>query len=214
MPFLGPPPEQAPRAVIFDVGRVIIRVDMSRSVAALAKRDGLSHLQVLRELETDPRWPDWQEGRMTARDWHAHLSKQFHFSYGFEEFCAIWNSVLEPGAILPDVLFENLAAKCRLALLSNTDPIHVAHFEASYSFVRHFPVRVYSCRVGSSKPSPVIYHHALRELDALPEEAMFIDDMRENVLAAASLGINAFHFTSADDLLVECARLGISGLRG
>ena len=59
---------------------------------------------------------------------------------------------------------RDLAAKCRLALLSNTDPIHVAHFEASYSFVRHFPVRVYSCRVGSSKPSPAIYHHALREV--------------------------------------------------
>jgi glucose-1-phosphatase len=196
--------------VIFDVGRVIIRVDMSRSVASLAKRDGLSHLQVLRELETDPRWPDWQEGRMTARDWHAHLSKKFHFSYDFEEFCAIWNSVLEPGTILPDALFENLAAKFRLALLSNTDPIHVAHFEAAYTFVRHFPVRVYSCRVGSSKPSPAIYHHTLRELAALPDEAMFIDDMQENVLAAASLGINAFHFTSAEELLREFAHLGLS----
>ena len=87
-----------------------------------------------------------------------------------------------PAPILPDLLFERLATKCRLALLSNTDPIHVAHIEANYPFVRHFPVRVYSCRVGSSKPSPVIYHHALREVGAMPDEAMFIDDMRENVV--------------------------------
>ena len=79
MPFLGPPIDKAPRAVIFDIGRVIIRVDLSRSMAALGKRDGLSHMQVLRELEADPRWPDWQEGRMTPRDWHAHLSKKFQF---------------------------------------------------------------------------------------------------------------------------------------
>lgn len=208
MPFLGPPIETLPRAVIFDVGRVIIHLDMSRSAGALGKRQGLSHLQVLRELEADPRWPDWQEGRMAPRDWHAHLSKKFHFSYSFEEYCAIWNSVLAPETILPDHLFERLATKCRLALLSNTDPIHVAHFEATYSFVRHFPVRVYSCRVGSSKPSPAIFHHALREVDAIPDEAMFIDDVHENVLAAASLGINAFHFTSADDLLAEFSRLG------
>jgi FMN phosphatase YigB (HAD superfamily) len=209
VPFLGPPLEKAPRAVIFDVGRVIIRVDMSRSIAALGKRDGLSHLQVLRELEVDSRWPDWQEGRMTPHDWHAHLSKKLHFSYGFEEFCAIWNTVLDPETILPDLLFERLATKCRLGLLSNTDPIHVAHFEATYPFVRLFPVRVYSCRVGSSKPSPVIYHHALREVSAIPDEAMFIDDMHENVLAAASLGINAFHFTSTDELLAEFSRLGL-----
>jgi glucose-1-phosphatase len=209
VPFLGPPIEQAPRAIIFDVGRVIIRVDLSRSMTTLGQRDGLSHLQVLRELEADPQWPDWQEGRVTPRDWYAHLAKKLKFSYTFEEFCAIWNSVLEPGTILPDLLFERLAAKCRLALLSNTDPIHVAHFEANYAFVRHFPVRVYSCRVGSSKPGPMIYHHTLREVSAMPDETMFIDDMRENVVAAASLGISAFHFTTADDLLAEFSRLGL-----
>ena len=209
MPFVGFPIEKAPRAVIFDIGRVILRVDMSRSVAALGERDGLSPVQVLRELEADTHWPDWQEGRMAPRDWHAHLSKKLHSPYGFDEFCAIWNSVLDPETILPDLLFERLATRCRLALLSNTDPIHVAHFESAYPFVRLFPVRVYSCRVGSSKPSPSIYHHALREVGAIPGEAMFIDDMRENVLAAASLGINAFHFTSAEELFAEFSRLGL-----
>ena len=209
MPFLGPAIDKPPRAVIFDVGRVIIRVDLSRSMAALGKRDGLSHMQVLRELEADTRWPDWQEGRMTPRDWHAHLSKKLSFSYSFDEFCAIWNSVLAPETILPDLLFEHLATKCRLALLSNTDPIHVAHIEATYPFVRLFPARVYSCRVGSSKPSPAIYHQTLREIGAIPDDAIFIDDIHENVLAAASLGINAFHFTSADELLAEFSRLGL-----
>jgi epoxide hydrolase-like predicted phosphatase len=209
VPFLGPAVEKTPRAVIFDVGRVIIRVDLSRSFGALGKRDGLSHLQVIQELEADSRWADWQEGRMTPRDWHAHLSKKLQFSYDFEGFCAIWNGVLDPETILPDALFERLATKCRIAMLSNTDPIHVAHIEATYPFVRFFPVRVYSCRVGLSKPSPAIYHHVLREVGAMPDEAIFIDDVHENVLAAASLGINAFHFSSANDLLAEFSRLGL-----
>jgi putative hydrolase of the HAD superfamily len=209
VPFLAPLLDKAPRAVIFDIGRVIIRVDLSRSMGALGKRDGLNHMQVLRELEADPRWLDWQEGRMTPREWHAHLSKKLSFSYSFEEFCTIWNGVLDPAPILPDLLFERLATKCRLALLSNTDPIHVAHIEANYPLVRHFPARVYSCRVGSSKPSPAIYHHALREVGAIPEEAIFIDDLLENVFGAGSLGINAFHFTSADELLAEFSRLGL-----
>ena len=93
--------------------------------------------------------------------------------------------------------------------LSNTDPIHVAHFEANYGFVRHFHSRVYSCRVGTSKPAAMIFHHALREVGAMPDEAVFVDDMHENVMAAASLGINAFHFTSPDDLLAEFSRLGL-----
>ena len=209
MPTLGGPISAVPRAVIFDIGRVIIPVDMSCSFAAIGKPQGASHSQVLRELEADPRWQDWQEGRLTPRDWHKHISNKFQLHVGFDEFCRIWCSVLDPGTILPEPLFEQLAANCRLALLSNTDPIHVAHIEANYPFVRHFPVRVYSCRVGASKPLPLIFHHALREVDALPEEAMFIDDVRENVMAAAALGINAFHFVSADELLNQFSQLGL-----
>ncbi len=209
MPFLAPALEKAPRAIIFDIGRVIIPVDLSRWSGTLGGPAGKTHLQVLRELEADPRWPDWQEGRINPHDWQVHVCKKFQLPLDFEQFCAIWNSVLDPATILPDLLFERLAAKCRLALLSNTDPIHVAHFEATFPFVRHFRARVYSCRVGSSKPAPVIFHHALRAVDALPEEAMFIDDLRENAMAAAGLGMAGFHFTSADDLLSEFSRLGL-----
>jgi putative hydrolase of the HAD superfamily len=134
---------------------------------------------------------------------------KFGWQFGFEEFCQVWCSVLDTRTILPETLFEQLKTKCRLALLSNTDPIHVAHIEATYPFVRHFKVRTYSCHVGASKPAPVIYSHTLRELDALPQETMFIDDVRENAVAAAALGINAFHFVSAEELLAEFSRLGL-----
>jgi FMN phosphatase YigB (HAD superfamily) len=209
VPILGPQILEAPRAVIFDIGRVIIRVDLARAFEALAGRKGLSHEQVFRELQADSHWQDWLEGRMMPQDWHKHISGKFHLSVGFDDFCRIWNSVLDPVTILPELLFERLAASCRLALISNTDPIHVAHIEATFPFVRHFPVRVYSCHVGASKPALAIYHHAVRELGALPEETMFIDDVRENAVAAASLGITAFHFTSADELLDEFSRLGL-----
>ena len=209
MPILGGPILEPPRAVIFDVGRVIIRVDLARSFEAFGKRDGLSAEQVWTALQTDARWDDWQEGRVTPRDWHKHLSEKFHLSLSFEEFCESWNRVLDPVTILPESLFERLATKCRLALLSNTDPIHVAHFEATFPFVRHFPVRVYSCRVGSSKPAPLIYHHTLREVDALPEETLYIDDLRENVDTALRLGMTGFHFTSRGELLSEFSRLGL-----
>lgn len=207
MAFLGSSPTSAPPAIIFDIGRVIIPVDLSRWSGTLGSSAGLSHLKILKKLEADPRWPDWQEGRIAPRDWHAHVTQKFQLALDFEEFCAAWNSVLDPATILPDALFERLSKQCRLALLSNTDPIHVAYFEAHFPFVRHFPIRVYSCRAGASKPSPAIFHHALRKLDVSPEQAMFIDDVRENAQAAANLGMTGFHFTTAEELLSEFSRL-------
>jgi len=211
VPILGGPIREPPRAIIFDIGRVIINVDLARSFEAFGKRDGLSAEQVWHALQTDSRWDDWQEGRMAPQDWHKHLSEKFRSPFSFEEFCESWNRVLDPATILPDALFERLAANCRLALLSNTDPIHVAHMEATFGFVRHFPVRVYSCRVGASKPAPTIYHHTLRELDAMPEETLYIDDSRENVAGAVRLGMTGFHFCSPPELLSEFSRLGLWG---
>jgi FMN phosphatase YigB (HAD superfamily) len=208
MPILGGPVAQPPRAIIFDIGRVIIDVNFSKA-SMPGNNPPLSHAQVLKLLEADPQWKDWQEGRIAPRDWHIHFCERFHVTLSFDEFCAGWNALLEPRTILPESLFETLSASCQLALLSNTDPIHVAHIEATYPFVRFFPVRVYSCRVGCSKPQPLIYHHALRELAVLPEESMFIDDVRGNAVAAEALGISAFHFVGARELMDEFVRLGL-----
>jgi FMN phosphatase YigB (HAD superfamily) len=209
MPLVGGPILERPQAIIFDIGRVIIPVDLTRSFQAFGKRDGLSAEQVWNALLTDVRWDDWQEGRMAPADWHKHLCEKFHLAFGFKEFCESWNRVLDPVTLLPDALFERLSANFRLALLSNTDPIHVAHIEATYGFVRHFPVRVYSCRVGASKPGPAIYYHALRELAALPEETLYIDDLLENVDTAVSIGMAGFHFISPGEFLSELSRFGL-----
>ena len=209
MPVLGVPILEAPRAILFDIGRVIINVDYANSAVPLGRGLGHSDSQIMKVLEADPRWKDWQEGRVTPRDWHRHFCEKFEIRVEFEDFCAHWNAVLNPEPALADSLFERLSSQCKLALLSNTDPIHVAHIEATYSFVRLFPVRIYSCRVGASKPEPIIYHHALRELDALPEETMFIDDIRENLIGAEALGITPFLFTCPEDLLSELSRVGL-----
>ena len=189
MPSPAGPITVAPRAIIFDIGGVIIRVQLSLAFTDLGTESGLSAGQVWKAIESDPRWGDWQEGRVTPRQWHDHLTKKFLLSLTFDEFCSTWNRVLDPLPILPETLFETLASRCHLALLSNTDPIHVAQMEATYPFVRHFPMRTYSCRVGSTKPAASIYNHTLQTLKVSPNEALYIDDIPEYAAAAARLGL-------------------------
>ncbi len=74
------------RAVIFDIGRVLIRIDVGRAMKGMASGLSLSAEELWSAIEKDPRWKDWQEGRITARDWHLYVQRWFGGSATFEEF--------------------------------------------------------------------------------------------------------------------------------
>jgi FMN phosphatase YigB (HAD superfamily) len=197
------------RAIIFDIGRVLIRIDVSRAMEGLTAGGSLSPRELWTAIEKDPRWPDWQEGRISARDWHLHLEKRFGGGLTFEQFTEVWNRVLDPTPIHEDVFFKNLSKRYRLALLSNTDPIHVQHMEAAYSFFAFFPARIYSCAVGVSKPNPLIYREALRALKVQAQEAIYIDDIAAYVEAAKRLGMGGIQFRSPVQLTSSLKALGV-----
>ncbi len=197
------------RAIIFDIGRVLIRIDVARAMQGLTNEISISPAQLWTALEKDPRWMDLQEGRMPPREWHAHISKRLGSALTFEHFTECWNLALDPEPVFDDAFLSGLSRNYRLALLSNTDPIHVAHFEANHSFVKLFPWRIYSCTVGASKPNPLIYREALRACKVIAEEAVYIDDVPAYAEAAQKLGITGIVFQSPQQLKSDLEALGI-----
>ena len=197
------------RGIIFDIGRVLIRIDLSRARHSMGFRPAISAEEFWSLIQKDPGWVDWQEGRISPRDWHLHLKQRFGGSATFEQFVEAWNQVLDPEPILGKELFEKLSKKYRLALLSNTDPIHVQYMETRYDFFPYFKARIYSCAVGSSKPNPLIFREALRACRVTAEEALFVDDIGEYVKAAQQLGIAAVQFQSPQQLTADLALHGV-----
>jgi putative hydrolase of the HAD superfamily len=108
-----------------------------------------------------------------------------------------------------DAFFEKLSKRHRLALLSNTDHIHVRHLESTYSFFVFFPARIYSCSVGASKPNPLVYREALRAVKVRAEEALYIDDVAAYVEAAQRLGMSGIQFKSPSQLTSDLKSLGV-----
>jgi len=200
------------RAIIFDIGRVLVQVDVARAMQGLAPGSHLSPSEFWSAIERDPSWPDWQEGRMAPHDWYLHLAKRLGGSLTFEQFTEVWNRALDPAPIHEDAFLEKLSKRYRLALLSNTDPIHVRHLEATYSFFAFFPTRIYSCSVGASKPNPLIYSTALRALKVSAGEALYIDDIAAYVEAARRLGMSAVQFQSPAQLTSDLQSLGVDNL--
>ncbi len=197
----GPRPRPIPpAAIIFDIGGVIVRVDPRRVLPILHSKKMGSPAKAWTAIQLDPLWLDWQEGRLAPRDWCAHLTQQFGLRLSFHEFCRAWCSVLLPNQLLPDHLFARLSRRCRLVLLSNTDPLHVEYQLSHFKFMRYFPARVFSCQVGASKPEPKIYRAAIHAAGVPPARILYTDDVLSFVQAGRSMGLDAIQFISSRQL--------------
>ena len=71
-----------------------------------------------------------------------------------------------------------------------------------------FDFLVLSCEVGSSKPDPQIYNVAIERLGhILPEDIVFLDDRKSNIVTANSLGIKTILVESHVDAVHQVRAL-------
>jgi putative hydrolase of the HAD superfamily len=62
---------------------------------------------------------------------------------------------------------------------------------------------------GHMKPDRQAYEHALQQLDALPENVYFFDDLEPNVVVAKAIGINAFQVRGVAEATVAARAAGL-----
>lgn len=77
----------------------------------------------------------------------------------------------------------------RIGLLTNNVAAFGDHWKATIPLDELFDSVVDSSDVGLRKPDPAIYYLMCEQLGADPRECVFIDDNRDNVAAADSLGM-------------------------
>ena len=91
-------------------------------------------------------------------------------------------------------LIEELKEKgYRLIVLSNMSPEYI-DFLRELPVFAHFDEQIVSCEVQRVKPEREIYELLFERCGVKADETIFIDDRKENVDAAAELGIVPFHF--------------------
>lgn len=162
-------------------------------------------------------------------EWHAdldELNKRFEigdateleFIEGFQkhlpnasidEIRKAWNAVLGNFPEYRLDFLQSLKGKYRLFLLSNTDKIHIEHFEHregmsfSRDFYNCFEKVYFSYEMGMRKPDENIYKLLLNKHDLSPRRTLFIDDKKDNTDAAASLGIEVWNLQVGQEDVTE-----------
>lgn len=97
-------------------------------------------------------------------------------------------------------IIKNLKKEARVVCGTNTiDPHYNYHYSKGQYDV--FDKVYASNKIGISKPASAFYRFILDNENVEPAEAVFIDDMKENVEAASEIGIKSILFRGAEFLI-------------
>jgi glucose-1-phosphatase len=198
------------KAVIFDLGRVIVPFDFNRGYTRLEAICGIPAAEISQRLSGTGLVPRFECGEITPRDFVRQISTHLNLETSYEDFCVIWSSIFLPDTLIHEELLRGLARHYRLVLLSNTNAIHFEMIRENYPLLRHFHSLVLSYEVGAMKPSPLIYQRAVEQAGCLPEECFFTDDMPDYVAGAVAQGIDAVQFRSAAQIEAELRKRGVA----
>jgi FMN phosphatase YigB (HAD superfamily) len=195
------------RALLLDLGNVLVFHDNALLFRGLGARAGLSQVEAERRL-SGTGWTAANWGLLGAEGIRRDVCGSLGLDVPAEEFDALWSSHFTVHeAVLPRV--EGLVGRVKLGLLSNTNVLHVAFLRPKLPVLERFDQVLLSCEVGLVKPEPAFYLEALRRLGCAPEEVAFFDDLPEYVHAANALGLRGHLFTTAEAFDAQLEALGL-----
>jgi putative hydrolase of the HAD superfamily len=194
------------RAVIFDVGGVLLRMENHDKRHEWEARLGLpqgqlTHLVFGSEAATRaasgeiPEQDVWQEvgGQLGLReDQLPELQRDF------------WaGEQLDTGLLR---FIQSLRPRYKIGIISNAWSDARFFHNAKFKMNTWVDVAVYSAEVKLVKPDPRIYQLALAQLNVCADESMFVDDMLVNVEAAQNLGMKGVQFKNTEQTIAEIRR--------
>jgi len=191
--------------ILFDLGNVILPFNHFQIAEKLARfsRDKafhdpqriFFHLFDLREGMINR----FDEGKVSPAEFFRSLKESFRLSLSFEEFVPVWNDIFTENLETSEIILS-LKGNWKLALLSNTDPLHFDYTRSKFPILQAFEKWILSYEVGFKKPAVEIFRRAIDWASVEPGKILFIDDIQKNVEVADSLGIQGIHFVSAKAL--------------
>ena len=185
--------------IIFDLGGVLLNLDMSQTRTAFARLGWKEE--------------DWkginQSGSLIFENLEIGLDSPAQFREKIRQILPssptdaeidyAWNAMLRDFPIEIVNYLISLKSKYRLFLLSNTNELHLQRFkeifEGSFGFSidRLFEKCYYSHEIGNRKPNSEAFTVVLDDAGLNPGKTLFVDDMKHNTETAEKLGMKVLH---------------------
>lgn len=189
--------------IIFDFGDIFINLDKQATIDGLERLGLSSWNEDLDQLNIS-----FEKGQISRDAFLLGIQKQIP-NATIDEILTAWNAVLLDFPLYRLEFLQLLSKKFRLFLLSNTDAIHIDHFEqregASFfgDFYQCFEKVYFSYEMGMRKPDAEIYTTLINRHELAPKRTLFVDDKKDNTDAAKALGLHVWNLQVGKEDVIE-----------
>ncbi len=188
--------------IVFDLGGVVFNWQPDVIIASVFEDRSTQDL-VRKEIFEHSDWLELDRGAISLGS--AINRGAMRTGLPTQDIARLLNAV--PGSLTPieqtiELIRRLGSTPDRLFVLSNMQLASIAHLEQQHDIWGLFHGVVISSRIRKVKPDIEIYQYLLDKYQLRPSETVFIDDLPENLEAAASLGIRTIRFFDA----AQCER--------
>lgn len=194
------------KAVIFDMGGVLIDLDLEKCKDAFKKDLGYENIDnILDPCHQKGIIGEMEEGMIDADTFRKEILAGSRPGVLPEDVDkALWNilSGIQPYKI---EMLKRIAASYEVYMLSNNNPICLPYAvrmfeEAGFSMNTDFRKCYMSFEMKALKPSAAFYKAVVADIGLPAEDMLFIDDSRLNVEGAVAAGLPAVYYEPGSDL--------------
>lgn len=179
------------KAVIFDLGNVLVNYNGQATLAALSELAGVSLEKLLAHYQTVEY--TFGTGQLSGRGYYDLLNQTFGLHANYDSFVAALCRYQERNEAAFAFARELQArADVVVGIISNTNEVHANWLHANLPELKQFSSVILSNEVGLLKPDPTIFQLSLNQLGVTPEQALFVDDVAENVEGGTAVGLASY----------------------
>jgi len=190
-----------PRALLFDLGGVVMALDWERAFARWAADSGETAAVLRSRYRFDTPYERHERGEIDEHEFYASLRASLGIDLSDEAWAAGWGEIFTD-EITPTVrLIEVVKDRVPVYAFSNSNDAH--HRVWSRKFARaltNFRKVFVSSTLGARKPERAAFDAIARDIGVQPGEILFFDDTLENVDGARAAGLQAVHVKGPQDV--------------
>ena len=199
----------APKAVVFDLGKVLVDFDYSIAARRIAARGTMPIGGIAQYVNQSSVFVQYETGNVTTEQFYEEVRRVTGFRGNLAEFSDCFADIFV--AIEPMVQLQAALRRKGLAayVFSNTNELAAEHIKRNFPFYANFDGYILSYEHGAMKPDAKLYEVVESGSGRQKAELLYLDDRPENVAAGAARGWQVILHETSEKSLAAVQKLGL-----